>query len=118
MSDTKAFDPSTLQPGDEVGIELCCRGTWGPWSEGRVVAVGDGGLIELENGDCYGPSGDEIGSRGSLRLAAPTDEGRRLVLQETVATDLDILKTQTRSMDLATLRRLKAWIDAKGWDDE
>ena len=115
---TKAFDPSTLKPGDEVGIERCVDGKWATWSAGRVAWIHDD-LIELEGDEWYWRDGRKAYSFSAFRfrLAAPTDEGRWAALQETVATDLDVLADQSRSMDLAELRRLKAWIDAKGWDD-
>lgn len=115
MTDTKAFDPAKLQPGNEVGIERYRDGVWAAWSANRVVAI-HGSLIELEGDEWYQRDGRHNVPGVGLRLAAPTDEGRWAALQETVATDLDILADQTRSMDLAALRRLKAWIDAKGWD--
>lgn len=115
---TPAFDPSTLKPGDEVGIERYRDGAWQPWLANRVVAI-HGSLIELEGDEWYWRDGRKAYSSGSIRfrLAAPTDEGRWASLQETVSTDLDILADQSRSMDLPALRRLKAWIDAKGWDE-
>lgn len=116
VTENPAFDVSTLKPGDEVGIEICRSSGWETWSASRVVAIHANGLIEIEGEEFYLPYGLHQTLGVGLRLAAPTDEGRWAALQEAVATDLDILSSETREMDLPTLRRLKAWVDARGWD--
>ena len=115
MSETKAFDPALLKPSDEVGIERCPAGAWEPWAVNRVVAVHDD-LIELEGDEWYKLDGTHLSRVVKLRLAAPTDEGRHASLYETVCEDMEGIKIAALLMDLPTLRRLKAWIDAKGWD--
>ena len=117
MTDTKAFDLIALKPGDEVGIERCRDGAWEPWSANRVVAI-HGSLIELEGDEWYQPNGRHAaGCHATLRLAAPTDKGRHASLYETVCEELNDIKIAALLMDFPTLRRLKAWIDARGGDD-
>lgn len=118
---TQAFDLASLKPGDEVGIERCDACKWETRSAGRVIAIHDNSMIELEGSNWYWPDGSNaynVFSADTLRLAAPTDEGRRLSLQETVSEELRTLASHAYEVDLPTLRRLKAWIDARGWENQ
>lgn len=69
----EAFDPSNLKPGDAVSIEHYGEHGWVAWDEGRVVAVHDDGVIELEDDQRFGPDGRKQFTSLRYRLRPPTD---------------------------------------------
>jgi hypothetical protein len=112
------FNPSALKPGDEVGKR------WTSWLgecvfTTTVVAIHDGGIIEVEGDEFYGPDGlqvdlviNGIGSPIRPRLCEPTDEGRRNSLSEDIGADLDSLGDRRSDLSLDELQRLDAAIKA------
>lgn len=115
-----AFDPSTLKPGDEVGI------TWRSLSGqvesvSHVAAIDDDGMIVVEGqGFPFWPDdGREVElvingvvspSPAGTRLCEPTDEGRAFSLQADIEQDLDELRERLEGIPLDELRKLDATI--------
>jgi hypothetical protein len=100
------FDLSKLKPGDEVGIEFT-RNDRIDRAVAIVAVIHDDGVIELEGQDYFDREGNCAFHR-TRRLAAPTDEGRLAMLQETIYEDLCSLQEKARSLPLGRLKEFRA----------